>query len=50
MILDSYTRVFVNADEFDKTRAFYRTILNGSDGLIVEDVEHHDAPPDEPLS
>jgi hypothetical protein len=33
MILESYIRIFVEADEFDKTRTFYRTLLNGSDGL-----------------
>ncbi len=33
MILESYIRVFVEADELNKTRAFYRTLLNGSDGL-----------------
>ncbi len=33
MILESYIRVFVEAGEFNKTRAFYRTLLNGSDGL-----------------
>lgn len=33
MILECYTRVFVDADELDKTRAFYRALLNGSDGL-----------------
>jgi len=33
MILASYVRVFVDAHQFDKTRAFYRTLLNGSDGV-----------------
>ncbi len=33
MLLESYIRIFIEADEFDRTRTFYRTLLTGSDGL-----------------
>lgn len=33
MILESYIRVFVENKAFNKTRAFYRPLLNGSDGI-----------------
>lgn len=33
MILDAYTRVFVDADAIDRTVSFYKTLLAGDDSL-----------------
>ncbi len=32
-IVETYTRVFVNADDLDSTSSFYQTLLGGSESL-----------------